>query len=152
MEKSGGGSESQQDGDTTSNAVNIGALASLFEKWPGPTLMAVGAALIFAATGIRVDGLAFSGHDFAGMEFAAVFLGGILLIAVGVAVLLVRDRLLVEDAQRLRAQEHEQALEKARSAFVASYLKTAQLAEAGRNAGEAFESAYNAAVERGSDS
>ena len=119
------------------DAINLGNLAALFAKWPGPSLMAAGFILACAATGIRIEGVTFSGRDFAGFEFAAVFLGGILLIAIGTAVLLVRDRLLVEDALQMRRQEHEQAIEQARTAALS-----------GQQAEASFNAAYEAARRR----
>jgi hypothetical protein len=130
-----------------SNPLDLGNIAKLFAKWPGPSLMGAGVVLACAAAGIRVEGVAFSGRVFAGFEFAAVFLGGILLVAIGTAVLLVRDRLLVEDEQRIRQQKHEHALEKARGAFVAGYLRAAQVENASRAGAAAFDEAYKAAKE-----
>ncbi len=78
--------------------------------------MAVGAALVCAAAGIRVGGVGFSSRDFIGVEFAAVFLGGIVLITLGVVVLLVRERLRVADKERRLTQVHEMRLEANRAA------------------------------------
>jgi len=129
----------QSDSLDTRESIKLEDLAALFAKWPGPTLMAAGVLLACAATGIRVEGVTFSGRDFAGFEFAAVFLGGILLIAIGTAVLLVRDRLLVEDALQMRRQAHEQAIEQARAAALS-----------GQNAEASFNAAYEAARNRSS--
>jgi hypothetical protein len=115
--------------------LDLGKVAALFAKWPGPSMMAAGVILACAAAGIRIDGVSFSGRDFVGFEFAAVFLGGILLVAIGTAVLLVRDRLLIEDSMRLRQQSHQLAIETARAA-----------ASAGAQAQTTFSQTYDAAL------
>jgi hypothetical protein len=119
-------------------SVDLGAIAALFGKSPGPTIMAVGTLLCFAAAGIRIGGVEVSGREFSGFEFGSVFFGGIVLIALGVAVLIVRDRLAVADKQRLLTQKFEYGLAVGRARVDARTQTVAQLAAAGAAAEQAY--------------
>jgi hypothetical protein len=68
--------------------------------------MTVGAVLVLAAAGLRVAGPEISGRELHGAEFAAVFFGGLVVIAAGIAVLLARERLVVEDRERQEREKH----------------------------------------------
>jgi hypothetical protein len=122
--------------------IDLGEIAGLFNKWPGPTIMAVGTLLALAATGIRIGGVEISGREFAGFEFGAVFIGGIVLIALGAAVLIVRERLLVADKERRIRQEHELRMELARAQSLAAAQRIRQANEAGGDAARQFQAAY----------
>lgn len=123
-------------------AIDLGAIAGLFQKWPGPMIMTVGMLLTFAATGIRLGGVEISGREFAGFEFGAVFFGGIVLIALGVGVLIARERLVVADEERRLRQVHELRMEQARAESLAEVERIKLLSEAGQGAGKNFAEAF----------
>ncbi|MEX0972154.1 MAG: hypothetical protein WDZ46_02710 [Solirubrobacterales bacterium] len=128
--------------------INLGDIAALFNKWPGPTIMAVGTLLACAATGIRIGGVEISGREFAGFEFGAIFFGGIVLIVLGVAVLIVRERLLVADQERRLRQEHELGLELGRARTSAASQRVELLMRAAGEAGGQFPRGSGATVEQ----
>lgn len=114
-----------------SNPLDLAKIAGLFAKWPGPMIMAVGMVLVFAATGVRGFGVEISGREFVGFEFGAVFFGGIVLIALGVAVLMLRERLLVADQERRVQQAHELKMEIGRAKVEANFRQQEALMRAG---------------------
>lgn len=132
--------DQNKDGDVDpGQSLDLGGIAELFNKWPGPTIMAVGAVLALAAAGIRIGGIEISDREFAGFEFGAVFFGGIVLIVLGVVVLMLRDRLKVADEERRLTQAHEVKLALGQAKVEAALRRGDQVRRSGNEAANMFD-------------